>query len=84
MGAEKEQDKAATSPTVDGLLACIEVGLAHLTPEQRRDWEPHAEPNLLLRDPAGLTFEKQPLPRPVRGHTRGPKSRAEATVDRLA
>jgi hypothetical protein len=33
---------------VAGVLGCLEVGMGHLTPKQRRDWETDADPNLLL------------------------------------
>jgi hypothetical protein len=35
---------------IEGLLACIDTGLAHLTPEERRDWDSAREANLLLPD----------------------------------
>ena len=43
-----ERDPDSVSPAVEGILACIETGLAHLIPEQRRAWETNADPNLLL------------------------------------
>ena len=45
-----ERDPDSISPAVEGILACIETGLAHLTPEQRRAWETDADPNLLLAE----------------------------------
>lgn len=36
------------SGALQGLLGCLTVGLAHLTPEQRRLYDDDAEPNMLL------------------------------------
>jgi hypothetical protein len=43
---------------VAGVPGCLQIGMAHLTPEQRQLFE--AEPNLLLRPP---DTEAEDLPR---------------------
>lgn len=47
MNGEQEHPEDI-SGSLQGILGCLEVGLAHLTPEQRRLYENDAQPNLLL------------------------------------
>ena len=41
-----------------GILASIETGLAHLTPDQRRNWGPDAEYNPMLNNPVALASDE--------------------------
>jgi hypothetical protein len=59
---EENEDQPAEelSPAVEGLLACIETGLAHLSPEQQRLYDNDAEPNMLVTPPAGPDERNSP------------------------
>lgn len=47
--SDQHHQEQELSASVEGILGCIEVGLAHLSPEQRQLYDTDAEPNLLLQ-----------------------------------
>ena len=48
--SDQGRPEKGLSGSVQGILACIEAGLAHLSPEQRQLWESDAQANLLMSD----------------------------------
>lgn len=50
MDDDQQHQEEELSASAQGILGCIEVGLAHLTPEQRRLWESDAQSNLLMSE----------------------------------
>ncbi len=47
---DDEKAPEELSASLQGIVGCLEVGLAHLTPDQRRLWESDVQPNLLMSE----------------------------------